>query len=107
MRTSSRYTRDRIVVEQSGGTRTADGFSESSTSTILEADGDAQKLSRMKGDAPAGLESGGLVFYAAKSVSDCRAGMDATVTLEDDTVLDCTVESVLYEDSSLELSLNG
>jgi hypothetical protein len=107
MRTSSRFERDHIVVEEQAGTRSADGFSEGSSSTVLDADGDAQKLSRVKGEQPASLEAGGLVFYAAKDVSACRAGMDATITLEDGTVLGCTVERVLYEDSSLELSLDG
>lgn len=107
MRTSSRFERDHIVVEQQAGTRGPDGFTEGSTSTVLDADGDAQKLSRMKGEQPASLESGGLVFYAATSVSQCRAGMDATITLEDETTLGCTVEGVRYEDSSLELSLDG
>jgi len=107
MRTSSRFERDHIVVEQSAGSRGADGYTESSTSTVLDASGDAQKLSRMKGEQPASLEAGGLVFYAASDVSACRAGMDATITLEDGTTLGCTVERVRYEDSSLELSLDG
>lgn len=107
MRTTSRFERDRVVVSRTDGSRDSDGFTEGSTTTVLQADGDAQSLRRMQGDAPVALESGGLVFYATKDVSSCSTGDDATVTLEDGTVLDCTVERVRYDDSSLELSTDG
>lgn len=88
------------------GSRGADGYTASSTSTVLDSDGDAQSVGRETTEQDGFLEEGGVRFFAVDSVAQVEVGDDATVTREDGTTIDTTVQEVQWTGNALLLSLD-
>jgi len=104
MLTSDRYTSDSIEVTRETGSRGADGFQGTSTTTVLACDGDAQSLALDAEATPAVFENGGLRFYASESVLDLKPGDDATITLEEGRTIEATVEGIELDGDAILLS---
>jgi len=97
---------DEIEVTRSKGTRGADGFQESDTSTILLCKGNAQRIGREAAEMPASFSAGDIVFYAAESIDPVEVSDSATVTAEGREIQG-TVEETSLDSNSLVISIDG
>jgi len=105
MHTSSRFEQDHITVTRQEGERMASGFEVTGTKTVLGADGDAQQGTRAFEARAAFYETGDLLFFAARPVTDVQPGDNATVETEDGREISGTVAETIHDDDSLLITL--
>lgn len=95
------------TVTQSEGDRTADGFVETGTTTVLDSRGDFQQGGRAFEERAAFYETGDAIFFADASVVGVEVGDAVVVEHDDGRTLEMTVAEVIYDDDSLLLSFDG
>jgi len=96
------FTDDHITVTRSEGTRGPDGWAESSTTTVLDCDGDLQESGRAFEERSAYYETGDALFFAEGNVSSVEVGDGATVNGRP-----ASVAEVMEIDDSLMLTFDG
>jgi hypothetical protein len=101
------FTDDTITVTRQEGERTASGFEETGTKTVLDVEGDAQQGTRAYEQRAAFYETGDLLFFAEQAVTDVQPGDSVTVETEDNRSVDGTVAEVIHDDDSLLITLDG
>jgi hypothetical protein len=97
----------KATVTRAEGSRGADGFSEGSTTTVLECRGDLQQSGRALEQRAAYYEAGDALFFARKSVIGAEPGDAVTIEHDDGRTLEMAVEEVMYDDDALLLSFDG
>ena len=95
-----------ITVTRSEGSRGADGWTESSTSTELECRGDWQQSGHRLEQMRAHYETGDGLFFAEDSVVGVEAGDSVTIDHDDGRTIEGTVAQVVHDDDSLLISLD-
>lgn len=98
---TSELTEDHITVTRSEGERTVQGYEQTGTSTVLDADGDAQESGRSLERLQQLHETGDVLFFSEQSVADVKPGDSATIN--DGTT--GTVEEVRTMDDSILVTL--
>jgi hypothetical protein len=98
------YT-DHIEVTRSEGTRGPDGFTETSTSVVLDSAGNLQESGYALDQMAASFDKGAALFFCADSISGVQPSDTARITTADGRVIEATVEEIRPDDNSLLLSL--
>lgn len=94
-----------ITVERSEGERTAKGYEETGTKTVLQCRGDYQDGGKSLERLQQLVEEADGLFFAENSVTDVEPGDSVTIDLDDDRTLTGTVEQARSFDDSLVISL--
>jgi len=95
------------TVTRSQGERTARGFEETGTTTILESRGDLQESGRTLERKQDIHEVGDALFYADNGVSSVEPGDDIEIDHDDDRTMTGSVEEVIKLDSALLIGLDS
>ncbi len=93
-----------LTVTRPEGKRTAKGFEQTSTETVLEQRADAQESGRALQRAQQLYETGDALVFA-NEVSDVRPGDQVTLDMDDGRTLSGSVEEVIGIDDSILVSL--
>jgi len=94
-----------ITVTRPQGERTAAGFEQTGTETILQSRGDAQESGRSLQRAHQLYETGDLLFFATNGVGKVETGDEAEIQHDDGRTLTGSVDEVERLDNKLLISL--
>lgn len=102
---TNRFYKDQIEVVETTGNRTADGFKQIGTNTVLSCNGSLEDSGRGVEAQVAFYENGDVLFYTEESVAPVSTGTEATITTESGRTLEGVVEEVNIMSNSLLITL--
>lgn len=101
----SYFSNATITVERSEGERTAAGYEETGTKTVLESRGDAQESGRSLERLQQLHDAGDVLFFCENSVTDVEPGDSVTIDHDDGRTLEGSIEEIRNIDGSLLIAL--
>lgn len=94
-----------LLVERPQGDRTAAGYEQTGTETLLQCRCDAQESGRSLERAQQLHETGDVPAFAEESVTDVEPGDEGTIDLDEGRTLSGSAEEIVEADDSLLITL--